>query len=143
LSGCKPPIASRAPRQHSGSLLREGGKASPLSAAVSGHQEARCRRRTVKEARCVVLSLGAQLHPPSPGHGVGGGDLGHLQHRRSTSYKEVLLRQSSTGRQEGMCLSPDGNVTAQRPEVSKEAWQVVKCKHSKSSTWPQVSETCQ
>jgi hypothetical protein len=40
-----------------------------------------------------------------------------------------------------MCLSSDGNVTAQKTEVGKEAWQVVKCKLLKSSTSPQVSET--
>jgi hypothetical protein len=70
--------------------------------------------------------VGAHLHPPSSGHGVGGGDkLGQLQRQRSPSYKEVLLCQSSAHHQEG----------------SKEGWQVVKCKRSKLCTSPQVSET--
>jgi hypothetical protein len=55
-----------------------------------------------------------------PGCGVGEGKLGQLQRHRAPSYKEILLCQSSSDSQEGMCLSFEGNVTAHKSEVSKE-----------------------
>jgi hypothetical protein len=92
----KLPVESKAPRRHSGPELKEGGKAPHMPSSsmlpVSGRQEARCCRCAMDEAQCVIPPAGAQLHPPSSGRGVGGGDeLGQPQRRCSPSYKEVLL----------------------------------------------------
>jgi hypothetical protein len=133
--------------------MRKGGKAPPppslpqLASGVrlggqplSGRQEARIRHNTADEVHCVIPSLSAQLHPPPLGGG-GAQRLGHLHHRRAPSYKEILLCQSSSVRQEGMCLSSECNVTTQKLEASKKGWQVVRNKRAKSYATPQSSET--
>jgi hypothetical protein len=139
-----------------GYYLREGGKtcpphSSPLSIdddrpsglALFGCQEARSCSNAADEAQGVVPSLSAQVHPPPPGRGVGGGELDQLQRRHPLPKKRFsCVRAAPATKKEGMCLSSKGNIATRKPLSSRESWQVVKSKCSKSYASPSTSETC-
>jgi hypothetical protein len=66
--------------------------------------------------------------------------LPQLQCPSAPSYKEILLGCSSSDHQGRLCLSStvEDIATAQKPEFSKDSWQVVKSKRSRPHTMPQA-----